>query len=457
MLKTAPRLLFAAPASGSGKTTVTCAVLRAFVKAGKRAASFKCGPDYIDPMFHRACVGTAYSGNLDLYLGDAQTARRLLAERAGEISVLEGVMGYYDGLAGKSDEASSYAVAKTTGTPTILVVNGRGLSVSAAALVKGFQSFRPDAGIAAVIFNQMSPALYPEMKTLIERECGIPAAGYLPPMPECAVESRHLGLVTAGEIADLQVRLDLLAARAAETVDLAMLERIAQSAPPLAYDPLGLPQSAVRPRVAVARDEAFCFYYDDSLAMLEQMGAELIYFSPLRDGALPDQADALLLGGGYPELYAAQLAENESMRRAVKDAATGGLPTIAECGGFLYLHRTLRDAQGAAHPMAGVLDAEAFPAGKLVRFGYAELAAKEENLLCGAGEKLRAHEFHYWESSAPGVGFAAKKPLRSTAWDCGYAAERLYAGFPHLYLAGAPKAAARFLAAAERFQKEQGR
>lgn len=448
----APRLMVAAPASGSGKTTFVCALLRAFIRRGRRCASFKCGPDYIDPMFHRESVGTCRSANLDLFFSGGEGVRRLLAQgsRGMDLSVLEGVMGYYDGMATGTD-ASSWETARATETPAVLLVNGRGQAASLAALVSGFLRFRPDSGIRAVVLNNVSAGMAPFLRELLERECGIPVAGFLPPMGDCSLESRHLGLVTAAETADLAAKLDALAEQAEKTVDLDFLERLAGEAPPLEYAPI--PRERRFPvRVAVARDEAFCFYYGESLALLEELGAELIPFSPLSDAALPE-ADALLLGGGYPELHAKALADNASMRKSVAEALRGGMPAIAECGGFLYLHETLEGDDGKKYPMCGVIPAAAFRTEKLRRFGYINMTARRDNLLCPAGGTLRAHEFHYWDSEAPGDGFSAAKPLRDTRWDCAYISQTLYAGFPHLYLAGAPEAAARFLSAAERRKK----
>lgn len=450
----APRLMIAAPASGSGKTTFTCALLRALLRRGLRCASFKCGPDYIDPMFHRESVGVCKSANLDLFLCGEDAVLRLLGQgsRGADVSVLEGVMGFYDGLAGKSERASSWDVARVTGTPVALLINGRGMSVSAAALVKGFLGFR-DSGIQAVVFNNVSPMTYALLKETLERECGLPVAGYLPPMENCALESRHLGLVTAGETANLTDKLDKLAEKALETVDLELLLRIAREAPPLKNISVSMPPEN-KVRLAVARDAAFCFYYQETLDLLEELGAELIPFSPLAD-KLPPEADALLLGGGYPELYADALAENIPMRRGIAQAVRGGMPTLAECGGFLYLGDTLEGMDGKAYPMAGALPGNGFRTPKLRRFGYAALTARRDNLLCPAGGVLRAHEFHYWDTTAPGDGFTAEKPLSGRSWDCVQATERLYAGFPHLYLAGAPETAARFLRAAAAYGKEQ--
>ncbi|HIX65715.1 MAG TPA: cobyrinate a,c-diamide synthase [Candidatus Anaerotruncus excrementipullorum] len=455
MTERLPRLLLAAPASGSGKTTATCAILRALVLEGVAAASFKCGPDYIDPMFHRACVGVRRAGNLDLFFSTPQQVRRLLAQGAAgaQIAVLEGAMGLYDGIA-CTEDASAYQLARQTQTPILLVVDARGMALSVCAQIKGLREFRPDAPVAGVLLNRVSPGLYPELKAAVERECGLPVAGYLPRLPQGSLESRHLGLVTAGEVADLRQRLDALAAQAKETVDFDLLWRIARSAPPLRYEPELLPQLEGRPVIAVAQDRAFCFYYQETLELLEALGARLCPFSPLEDGTLPPGTQGMLLGGGYPELYAAQLAENLPMRRAVAAAVAAGLPTIAECGGFLYLHRTLQDPQGNSHPMAGALDGEGLCGQKLGRFGYVTLRARTGGLLCPEGETLAAHEFHYWQSTQPGADFWAQKPHRQTGWAAGRHTRTLYAGFPHLYLPGAPQAAVRFLQAAAGIKEE---
>lgn len=451
-----PRLMIAAASSGCGKTTLTCALLRACIRRGLRCASFKCGPDYIDPMFHRECVGACRSANLDLFLNDAVGVRRLLAAggSGADISILEGVMGFYDGLAGRSDAASSWDIARTTGTPVVLVVNGRGMSVSVAALISGFLRFREESGIRAVVFNNTSPMIYPLLKELAEQECGLLVAGFLPPMEECSLESRHLGLVTAAEIAGLSGKLDRLAEKALETVDIGLLMRLAAEAPPL-EEPAPIKPVGASVRVAVARDAAFSFYYSETLSLLEAMGAELIPFSPLADEALPE-ADALLLGGGYPELHARTLAENGRMRGSVAAAVRSGMPTVAECGGFLYLGEALEDAAGGKYPMAGVLEGEGFRTPRLRRFGYVALTARRDNLICPQGGDLRAHEFHYWDSTRTGDGFQAHKPLRGTEWDCVHSSRTLYAGFPHLYLAGAPEAAGRFLKAAAAYQRRNG-
>ena len=360
-------------------------------------------------------------------------------------------MGYYDGIAMSSD-ASAYHRAKATGTAAVLVLDGRGRALTAAAAVKGMKEFRPDSNIRGVLLNRVSPMLYPRLKEAIESETGVTVYGFLPPCPQSALESRHLGLVTAAEVADLHRKLTELSALAAKHIDLTGLLALAASAPALDASPLPLPATVPgRPRIAVARDKAFCFYYADSLALLEKLGAELVPFSPLQDATLPEGVSGLYLGGGYPELYARELSENVSMLRSVREAVTGGLPTVAECGGFLYLHRELAGEDGVFYPMAGVFDAAAENTRRLSRFGYVTLTAKTDGLLGEAGFSLPAHEFHYWDSDAPGAAFHAQKPQSGRGWDCAWHADTLYAGFPHFHLWAAPEAAARWVTACARY------
>ena len=452
----APRLLLCAPASGGGKTTLTCALLQALVNRGANPVAFKCGPDYIDPMFHSEIIG-AKSRNLDLFFLGADTTRYLLEENSRDsgLALIEGVMGYYDGI-GLSADASAYDLARSTRTPAVLVLDGRGRALTAAAVVKGMRDFRPDSGIAGVVLNRVSPMLYPRLKEAIERETGVAVYGYLPNRPDCALESRHLGLVTAAEVAGLKEKLSALAAQAEETVDLDGLLKLARTAPALEARPMALPEPVEgKPRIAVARDKAFCFYYADGLALLERLGAELVEFSPLHDGNLPEGVCGLYLGGGYPELCAEGLAENRPMREAVRRAVLGGLPTVAECGGFLYLNQTLADGEGREWPMAGALPGRAANTGKLGRFGYITLTAKTGGLLGPAGTKIPAHEFHYWDTDAPGSDFRAEKPQSTRGWDCVCHTPTLYAGFPHFHFCAVRSAAQRFVAAARRHQKNQ--
>ncbi|MDR2444794.1 MAG: cobyrinate a,c-diamide synthase [Spirochaetaceae bacterium] len=446
-MKNLPRIMVSGGGSDSGKTTLTCALLDLFSRRGLKTAAFKCGPDYIDPMFHRETQGT-YSSNLDLYmLGEDTVCRLLLENGAGaDIAVLEGVMGFYDGVGGGTAEASAWHLSQLTETPVLLVENCKGSSLTAAARIKGIAGFRRN-NIRAVLLNNAGEVLFGMVKPEIERETGLYVAGCLPYMPECAIESRHLGLVTAAEIRGLRQKIARLADAVEKTVDIDAILAVAATAPLLkdSSPAKTAPPSKKRPRIAVARDRAFCFYYEDGLRLLEKLGAELVNFSPLNDATLPPSTDGLILGGGYPELYAAELSSNVTMLDSVRDAVKGGLPTLAECGGFMYLHRELEGTDGKRYPLAAVIDAGCEKKSRLVRFGYAEFTANVDNLLCRAGETLRGHEFHYWDSGEAGSGFTAVKPVSGKSWNCIVATETLFAGFPHFHFCAAPETAERFL------------
>ncbi len=435
-----PGILLTAPASGSGKTLVTCGILQALVNRGQKIVSFKCGPDYIDPMFHGKVIGTK-SRNLDTFFTDADTTRYLYEKNTEgfDLAVVEGVMGYYDGLGGIRTEGSTYDVARTLDLPAILIVNCRGASLSVLATVRGFLEYQKDSHIFGVILNQISPMIYGQLRMLIEQELQIRVFGYVPKMANLSLDSRHLGLVLPGEIRALQKKLNDLAEKLEETLDLdGMISEIKTAEYRTAgksdirkeIQALSFPDKI---RIAVAEDDAFCFTYLDNLELLEEMGAKLVPFSPVRDGRLPEAVSGLILSGGYPELHAKELGSNRSMRASVRKAVADGMPCIAECGGFLYLHRELEGTDGRFYPMAGVLDAKAYRTEKLSRFGYVTLAAEEDQLLGKAGTQIRGHEFHYWDSESCGESFHARKPAGRREWDCVHGTNTLYAGFPHLF------------------------
>ncbi|MDO5335921.1 MAG: cobyrinate a,c-diamide synthase [Eubacteriales bacterium] len=457
-----PRILLTAGASGSGKTLITCGILKALTNRGQKSASFKCGPDYIDPMFHSRVIGTK-SRNLDTFFTGESVTRHLLIEnsRDCDIAVMEGVMGYYDGVGGTTTRASAYDLACITRTPAILIVNSKGMSVSLCAYVKGFLEYRTDSQIRGVIFNQMSPMLYPRMKGLVEKECGVRVLGYVPRVDDCVIESRHLGLVLPGEIPKLREKLDRLALILEKSLDMEGILALAQSAEELEEEDLLAqhPDFSFRldrpVRLAVARDDAFCFIYEDNLRLLEEMGAQMVPFSPVRDAHLPEQIQGVLLFGGYPELYGKALERNAALRRELSEALRNGLPCIAECGGFMYLHEFMEDMDKELCQGVGVIPGKAFRTPRLQRFGYITLRQRtsvwgEETL----GE-IPAHEFHYFDSENCGESFFAEKPESGRGWRCIHGTESLCAGFPHIHYYGNPAFARAFLQKCAAYERRE--
>lgn len=433
-------IILAGTNSGCGKTTVCCAVLKALVGRGLKVGAFKCGPDYIDPTFHRYITGQI-GANLDPFFFDDDTLRYLLAKHGGvcDVSIVEGVMGYYDGVGG-TEKGSTYDVARITGLPVVLVIDAEGASLSALAALEGFANFKKDSGIRGVIFNRCSPGTYEILeKEIQERFHGeIIPLGYLPRDLKIGFESRNLGLVIADEIDDIEENLTLLALEAEATLKLDSLLALAVQKTELTFEPPVIEKFDEPVRIAVARDRAFCFYYEEALELLREMGAEIVPFSPLRDKKLPDIVHGLYLGGGYPELYADKLSRNAWMRESIKSALAGGLPCIAECGGFMYLHESINGA-----PMVGMFMGDAFNKGRLGRFGYVTLTAEKDNMLCKKGENIAAHEFHYWDFEFCGDDFTAEK-ANGKSWKCAFAFDTLYAGFPHFHFYSNPRFAENF-------------
>lgn len=452
-----PRLLFAAPKSGSGKTIITCGMIAAMKQRGKKVAALKCGPDYIDPMFHRKVLGVE-TGNLDTYFTDEKTTRHILKRDAGngEIVVLEGVMGYYDGLGGQSLKGSTYEVAKVTKTPVILVVDGKGASVSLAAVIKGMIEYRKDSNIKGVLLNRVSAGYYDRIRAVIEKECKVKVLGYLPTLKELEVPSRHLGLVSPEEIAAFDKWVKAVAGELEKTVDMKSVFEIAQSAKDWEEEGyhLLIPKLEHKVRVGVARDEAFSFYYRENVELLEEMGAELVYFSPLHDKELPKDIAGLLLWGGYPEKYAKELEQNKEIRKEIHTLCKQNLPCMAECGGFLYLQKTLEGTDGKKYQMTGVLGGEGYQTSKLNRFGYMEMT-NELNGIISKGEEIKGHEFHYWDCTENGEAFLAKKSFGGKTYSCMVNTPSLLAGFPHLYYYSNLSVAEQFLKKCERFSIEK--
>ncbi len=453
-----PRILLAAPGSGSGKTLLTTGLLTLFQNRGIRCRSFKCGPDYIDPMFHKYVLGID-SCNLDSFFLSEEELRALFHKRAesAELSILEGVMGYYDGIGGNSLSASTYEVAKITDTPVILVVDGKGSSLSLAAQIKGFLDYQKDSHICGVILNKTNKMVGERLRPEIEK-LDVRYLGAVPVCETMDIKSRHLGLTMPEEQSELRGHLDAFAEQLAQCLDVEEILKLAgysekepAEAGKTIQEDAKVTETASRKagqaesvcshaahRMAVAMDEAFCFYYQENLDFLRRHGWELVPFSPLHDAALPDQIEAILLGGGYPELYAKELSSNEPMLASIRNAHASGIKILAECGGFLYLQEHLEDEHGNQWPMAGLIHADGFRTAKLGRFGYISL---EQGGAC----RIKGHEFHYWDSTAPGTAFHAAKPQSNRGWDCMYQTDSLLAGFPHLYYLSGPELILNFL------------
>ena len=438
---TLPRFLIAAPASGSGKTLITCGILQALVNRGLKVASFKCGPDYIDPMFHSRVIGTK-SKNLDAYFVGEDTLRYLFARTASEndISVIEGVMGFYDGNSVLSMEASSHDVSRKLDAPVILLINSKGASISNLATLKGFLNFTEN-NIKGVIFNQMSQKVFDMIKPEVEK-LGIKAIGYVPKVSHLILESRHLGLVLPNEIEELKDKLNQLAEVLEESLDIDLLIQMAGSAPDLEYKVPEVRKIDKPVRIGLAQDDVFCFTYEDNIELLRRCGAEIVEFSPLNDERVPD-VDAIILSGGYPELHAEKLCSNRSMMEDIRTKVGNGMPCLAECGGFMYLHERLEDHEGKMHDSCGVIKGEVKNTGKLARFGYITVSSESPDSILKDGP-VKGHEFHYWDSDNCGESWKAVK-TNGKEYLCTHEEGGLIAGYPHLYFYSNPQVAYNFL------------
>ncbi|MCM1024233.1 MAG: cobyrinate a,c-diamide synthase [Prevotella sp.] len=435
------RIIIGGTNSGCGKTTVTCGILQALCKRGLKVSSFKCGPDYIDSMFYEKIIG-AKANNLDSFFCNNDVLKFLLYDNGknSDISVIEGVMGFYDGYC---DRGSAFSVSEITETSAVIVVDCKGMSGSIGAVIKGFLDYRKPNNIAGFIFNRLPERLVDFVKEICI-ELDTEFLGYMP-LNDFIIESRHLGLITANEIADIKYKINRLGELAEKHILIDRIIKISNKIFPKYIAP-GIQKIScgILPTIAVSNDEAFCFEYAENLSLLEKMGCKIKYFSPLTDKEIPENSCGLILCGGYPELYAEQLSENKSIIKDIYQKIKSGLPTIAECGGFMYLHKCLENDDGMEYECIGIILGRTFKTEKLQRFGYIEMTAENDNLLCKKGEKILAHEFHYWDSSSPGKNFTAKKS-DGRSWKCIHAYKNLYAGFPHLYFYSNIKIAESFI------------
>lgn len=427
------RFMIAGTKSGCGKTTITCAILAAMKARGLDTCAFKAGPDYIDPGFHRRALGTP-SHNLDIFFCTSDTVRRLLSEYSGRYTVIEGVMGYYDG-----GDTSAHHTAEISETNSVIVIDCQGMSDSIGAVMSGYLNYRKPCNIAGFIFNRL-PATLVDMVKKLCKDMGTEFFGAFP-RSNISFDSRHLGLVQAQETESLQAKLNKLAEIAEQNLDIDKLLTLTGGKFDRCLFENIHPSHDIT--IAVAMDDAFSFIYPENLDILRNLGCRIVTFSPLADPNVPE-ADGLILSGGYPELHLEKLAGNSSMLASVRQFYESGKPVIAECGGFMYLTHSISSESGRSFPMVGALPGDCIKGDRLRNFGYVTLEPAYDSLLFRKGQTVPAHEFHYWQCSQPGDAFNAVK-RDGRCWVTGYASPTIYAGFPHLYFWADPEISKRFV------------
>ena len=421
-----PRVLISATGSGKGKTTVTTALLSLVKERNIDVHAAKCGPDYIDPMYHESVLGVP-SINLDPYFCDNEMLRACFVNAAGDMNIIEGCMGLYDGL-GTTSEKSPYEVAEALSAPIILIVDAYQKGYSIIPEISGFLNFDNSSLIKGIILNRISESYYEKIAKTIENETGVQVLGYMPKINEELFESRYLGLKSVEENKASE-KIKKICEILKDTIDLDKVINIADGAKSLGFEKYI--ESYDYPdlngmTIGIAKDAAFNFYYRDNIKALELSGAEVVYFSPLKDKYLPEDLDGLYLGGGYPELYAEQLSSNRIMLKDIKDFIEKGKPVFAECGGFMYLQKSIENI-----PMVGVFSDDTVNKGKLVRFGYVE--AKYGDLI------IRGHEFHHFDVNDTGNEMEITKASTGMKYKAFLRYKNCLAGFPHLYFMSQPK------------------
>ena len=446
----AATIVIAGVRSGVGKTTIATGVMGALTRRGNKVQPFKAGPDYIDPSYHQIACGVP-SRNLDTWLCDHSTVLELFqrASAGCDVSVVEGVMGVFDGHSSLTEEGSTAQLAKLLGAPVILIADAAKVARSVAAEILGFQKFDPDLTVAGVILNGVGSDRHLEFcKPQIEATTGLPVLGYLPRKEEFIQPERHLGLIPTVEGTVAQQWYDGVINQVEATMDVDAILKLAQSAktPSAArtvYPEVALPSRAT---IAGAQDMVFNFYYQDSLDLLTAWGAEIAPFSPLEDEKLPAGASGIYLGGGFPELFASHLSDNKPMHQSIMEAVASGVPVYAECGGLMYLGKSLSDLEGVTHPMVGVIPAESAMSQSRLTLGYREVESCSDNPVLQVGQRVRGHEFH-WSTLAqqPGAEESVYKVIDQENRPDGFRTSNVWASYVHIHLGSRPGLAARFV------------
>ncbi|MDQ0214225.1 cobyrinic acid a,c-diamide synthase [Oikeobacillus pervagus] len=456
------RLVITGTGSGVGKTTITIGIMCALKKKGLQVQGFKCGPDYIDPSYHTAVTGRQ-SRNLDSWMLNHETVKDILkvASENSDISIIEGVMGFYDGKSPTSDIGSTAEISLVTESPVLLVVNCASMARSVAAIVKGFQTLNEKVRIVGVIANRVgSVGHYKLVKAAIEQECQIPVVGYLQKNDQLSIPERHLGLIPSIERGELDDFFEQLASYIEESIDLDQILSLAEASELTIDNDSSVFKRKQQPpvRIAVAKDAAFNFYYEENFRLLENYGVKLHYFSPLKGEKLPDDIDGLYIGGGFPEEFASELAAKTDVKLSIKTAIDQGLPTLAECGGFMYLTEQLKTTDGQVFPMVGVISGGVEMQTKRAALGYREVSGLDGNYLLPNGLKARGHEFHY-STFHPKVDLQAAyetKGMRGVKQE-GVIEKKVVAGYTHLHFASCPELVQNWYEECLRFQRSKRR
>lgn len=448
-----PRLMIAGTHSGVGKTTITTGIMAMLTQEGYNVQPYKVGPDYIDPTYHSVATGNK-SRNLDSWMLGEDAVRELFYRSAqkADISVIEGVMGLYDGFGGLNEIGSSAHVAKILNTPVILIIDVKSMARSAAAIALGFCQMDPQLNIAGIILNRVgSQKHYQMVKEAIASCCEVPVIGYVPKNAKIELPERHLGLVPTNEGAHLNDRLAEIAQTLASGIDMAKLKQIAKQAMPLEQ-----PEQKIFPpgkfpeiKIGLAQDEAFSFYYQDSIELWAAYGASFVPFSPLKDKKLPADIQGIYIGGGFPEIYIYQLAENKSLMADIRALAKAGMPIYAECGGLMYLTQAIVNFDGQESPLVGLVPAKCIMEKRLMGIGYVETEVLKDSVLASVGETFRGHEFHYSRLETKGSdypwAYRLRKSMDSPEFTEGYARANILATYVHVHMANHPGLAQKFL------------
>ncbi|MGJ7919223.1 cobyrinate a,c-diamide synthase [Neobacillus sp. LXY-4] len=435
------RLVIAGTGSGVGKTTMTIGIMAALRKKGYTVQGFKCGPDYIDPTYHTAVTGRP-SRNVDSWMLSSELVKEIVerGSKGADISIIEGVMGLYDGKDPTNNAGTTAEISMITKSPVVLIVNCASMARSAAAIVKGFQLLEPDTNIVAVIANRVgSVGHFNIVKTAIEQECGIPVVGYLKRDEELSIPERHLGLVPSVERGELDPFFEKLAAVVAETVDIDRLYELAEAPQLEIKESQFTRQSEPSVRIAVARDAAFNFYYEENLEILEAYGAELVPFSPLAGETVPQDIHGLYIGGGFPEEFAEELADQKLVKQSIKAAIEAGLPTLAECGGFMFLTEAIETSDNQTYEMVGLIPGTVKMQTKLAALGYREITGSTGNFLLAGNLQAKGHEFHYStfhpkDEISPAYQTKGMRGIKEE----GYLNGQLIAGYTHFHFGSCP-------------------